>query len=72
MKIIKLNRKHSVNSDNIEKIIIKPYGATDHVWIYRKEGYPKIYITSYNFYQFRLKCTNLGLKMSDFIIEDLR
>jgi len=76
MKVIKLNRKHTVNSDNIEKLVIKKCkscgGGTDRVWVYRKQGYPKVYKTDYNFYMFRLQLTNLGLKLSDFIVEDKR
>ena len=68
MKVIRVNRKHTVNSDNIEKLVIKK----DCVWIYRINGYPKIYKTYHSFYMFTLQLTNLGLKLTDFIVEDLR
>ncbi len=66
MKILKINRKHTVNSDNIEKLVIKK----DCVWVYRKEGYPKVYKTDCTLYMFRMRLTSLKLQLTDFKVEN--
>lgn len=63
MKKLKINRKHSVDIDNIEKLVIKK----DCVWVYRKQGYPKVYKTDYGAYLLRIKLVNLGYQLKDFI-----
>lgn len=75
MKKIKVNRKHYVHIDNIEKIVIKgrpkSNGGNDsnYVWVYRKVGYPKIYKTDYGFYMFKMRLTALGFFLTDFKVE---
>lgn len=65
MKILKLNRKHTIDTDNIEKFVIKK----DIIWVYRIEGYPKVYKTDYGAYLLRNKLVNLGLLLKDFKVE---
>ncbi len=65
MNKLKVNRKHSVDIDNIEKFIIK----ADCVWIYLKEGYPPILKTDYGAYLLRNKLVNLGYLLKDFKVE---
>jgi len=63
MNKLKINRKHSVDIDNIEKFVIKK----DIVWVYLKEGYPPILKTDYGVYLLRNKLVNLGLQLKDFM-----
>jgi len=65
MMKLKINRKHSVDIDNIEKFVIKG----DIVWVYLKEGYPKIYKTDCSLYMFRMHLTALGFLLTDFKVE---
>ena len=65
MKQIKVNRKHSVDIDNIKKFIIKG----DIIWVYLKEGYPPILKTDYGAYLLRNQLVNLGLQLKDFKVE---
>ncbi len=65
VKVIKLNRKHFINSDNIEKFVIKK----DCVWDYRKVGYQKIYKTNCTFYMFNKRLTTLKISLKDFLVE---
>ncbi len=66
MNKLKLNRKHFVDIDNIEKFVIKG----DIVWVYLKEGYPPILKTDYGAYLLRNKLVNLGLQLKDFKVEN--
>ena len=65
MNKLKVNRKHSVDIDNIEKFVIKK----DCVWVYRIKGYPKIYKTDYSFYMFKIRLTALKLFLTNFKVE---
>lgn len=65
MKILKINRKYSIDIDNIEKLVIKG----DIIWVYLKEGYPPILKTDYGAYLLRNKLVNLGLLLKDFKVE---
>lgn len=62
---LKINRKHFVDIDNIEKLVIKK----ECVWIYRKVGYPKVYKTDCTFYQFNMRLTTLKLIITNFKLE---
>lgn len=62
---LKVNRKYSVDIDNIEKFVVKK----DCAWVYRKVGYPKIYKTDCTYYMFSKRLTSLGLKLIDFKLE---
>lgn len=65
MNKLKLNKKHSVDIDNIEKFVIKK----DIIWVYLKEGYPPILKTDYGAYLLRNQLVNLGLLLKDFKVE---
>lgn len=62
---LKINRKHSIDIDNIKKLVIKP-GV---VWVYLKTGYPPILKTDYGVYLLRNKLVNLGVQLKDFKVE---
>ena len=62
---LKVNRKHSIDIDNIEKLKLKK----DCVWVYRKVGYPKIYKTDCSFYMFNKRLTSLKISLKDFLLE---
>ena len=62
---LKINRKYSVDFNNIEKFVIKK----DIVWVYLKEGYPPILKTDHGVYLLRNKLVNLGLQLKDFKVE---
>lgn len=64
--MLKVNRKHFVELLNIEKFVYK----NDIVWVYRKNGYPKILKTDYDPYTLRLRLNNLGYKITDFKVEE--
>lgn len=63
---LKVNRKYSIDIHNIKKFVVRE----DDVLVYRKSGYPIAYKTDYNFYQLKLKLTNLGYKITDFNVEE--
>ncbi len=63
---LKINRKHYVDIDNIEKFVIKK----DIIWVYLKEGYPPILKTDYGVYLLRNQLVNLGLQLKDFKVEN--
>ena len=62
MNKIKINRKHFLFPDEIEKIVIKG----DQAWIYRKTGYPRIYKTTEGLYLFKKRLVNAGFTIYDF------
>ncbi len=66
IKKLKLNRKHFININNIEKFVIKK----DCVWVYLKKDYPKILKTDYGVYLLRNKLVNLGLQLKYFKVEE--
>ena len=63
---LKINRKHSIDINNIEKFVIKG----DIVWVYLKEGYPTILKTDYGAYLLRNKLVNLSVLLKDFKVEN--
>ena len=65
MKQLKINRKHFVAIDNIEKFVIK----RDKIWVYRKKGYPKVYKTEGTIDLLKNRLTNLHLTLFDFPVE---
>ncbi len=62
---LKINRKHFIDIDNIEKLVIKK----DIIWVYRIKGYPKVYKADCGIYLFRNRLVNLGLQLKDFKVE---
>jgi len=65
MKMLKVNRKHFVNLLNVEKFVYRD----GIVWIYRKEGFPRVYKTDYAPYNLRVLLTNLGHTIQEFKVE---
>ena len=65
---LKINRKHFVSTDNIEKFVIRK----DCICVYLKKGYPKILKTDYGIYLLRNKLVNLGLQLKDFKVEEIK
>lgn len=65
MNKLKVNRKHFVSLDNIEKFVIK----SDCVWVYRKRGYPKVYKTEEGIDRLKNRLVNLGETIHDFEVE---
>lgn len=61
---IKINRKHFVDIDNIEKIVVK-----DVPWVYLKEGYPRILKATKGLEKLKLALTNAGYVIFDFKLE---
>ena len=53
---VKVNRKHFININNIDKILPK----NNICWIYQKIGYPKILKTDCDFHMFLLRGINSG------------
>jgi len=62
---LKVNRKHFINIENIEKFVIK----SECIWVYKKIGYPPILKTDYGAYLLRNKLVNLGVQIKDFKVE---
>lgn len=65
MNKLKINRKHFVSIDNIEKFVVKD----SIVWVHLKTGYPPILKTDYGVYLLRNKLVNLGFLLKDFKVE---
>ena len=64
---LKVNRKHFVELDNIEKFVVKDNGD---VWVYRKVGYPRIYKCLEGIYMLKNRLVNLGCTIHDFKVEE--
>jgi len=61
---IKINREHSINADNIDRVEKKE----NIIWIYKKTGYPKKIKLESTFNTFLLDLVNAGVS-SDVITE---
>ena len=66
MNKLKVNKKYTVNISEIKKFVVKK----DCVWIYRKNGYPKILISDFNAYSLRLRLVNMGINIKNFKVEE--
>ena len=66
MKLLKLNRKHLISVNQIEKFVYRD----NIVWVYLKKGnYPHILKTDYSPYILRLRLTNIGCTITNFKVE---
>ena len=66
MPKLKVNRKHFISTDNIEKFVIKEKS----IWVYRKKGYPKVYKSRESLYTLKNRLVNLGLTIHNFKVEN--
>lgn len=71
MNKLKINRKHFISLDNIEKIVVKKDGKFGHdVWVYAKSGFPKIYKCLEGIDILKNRLVNLGCTIHDFKVEE--
>ena len=63
---LKVNRKHFAKINNIEKFVIKKNGF---VWVYRKTGFPKVYISREGIGMIKKRLVNLYCTIHDFKVE---
>jgi len=70
MDKLKINRRDFIDIDNIKKIVIKKGGMFGHdIWIYKKEGYPKILKCLEGIDVLKNRMVNKGCTIHDFEVE---